>query len=156
MKSELESHWDRVIVVSGLFHSTSILPEFFENMANARHIILADGASTVDTVATVHRLRPDTTVLSNETDPGVPSIYNQCIRSAKTEYVLQINPDAKITTKCLAGLVQILDNNSGAAAAAPKIIQGHEGKTFPELDVMGPNEYFHQKISTLPDGPFCT
>jgi N-acetylglucosaminyl-diphospho-decaprenol L-rhamnosyltransferase len=156
VQPELESPWDRVSVISGLFNSTSILPNFFENITQARHIILSDGASTDETVATVNLLRPDTTVLTNEIDPGVPSIYNQCIREAKTEYVLQINPDAKITTKCLSGLVQILDNNPGAAAAAPKIIQGHEGKTFPEIDVMGPSEHFHQKIATFPDGPFCT
>ena len=65
VQSELESPWDRVSVVSGLFHSTSIHPEFFENMANASHIILADGASKDDTVARVHRLRPDTTILTN-------------------------------------------------------------------------------------------
>lgn len=74
-------------------------------MTQAGHIILSDVASTDETVAKVNLLRPDTTVLSNEIDPGVPSIYNQCIREAKTEYVLQINPDAKITTKCLSGLV---------------------------------------------------
>jgi N-acetylglucosaminyl-diphospho-decaprenol L-rhamnosyltransferase len=156
LQPEMESPWDRVSVISGLFHSMSILPEFFENMLHARYIILSDGGSTDETVSMIHRLRPDATVLTNEVDPGVPSIYNQCIRAAKTEYVLQINPDAKITTKCLAGLVRILDDNPGAAAAAPKIIQGHEAKIFPEIDVMGPNEHFHQKISTLPDGPFCT
>ena len=97
-KSRLETPWDRVSVVSGLFHSTSILPEFFENMANARHIILADGASTDDTVVTVHRLRPDTTVPTNETDPGAPSIYNQCLRSAKTLCLLTTLNIAKLSS----------------------------------------------------------
>jgi len=155
-QSAAPSPWDRVTVVAGLHHSTAILPSFYEKMAAAKHIILSDGASTDDTVETARRLRPGTLVLTNDYDPGVPAIYNQCIRAATTDYVLQINPDAEISSDSIAGLVEILDSNPRAAGAAPLIIQGHAEKTYPEVDVMGPGEHLHQKAAPLPDGPMCT
>ena len=56
----------------GLVSLDKYSTRFFENMAQARHIILSDGASTGETVATVNLLRPGTTVLTNEIHPGVP------------------------------------------------------------------------------------
>ena len=143
-------------MVAGIFKSVEILPNFYTKLPEAKHIILSDGASPDNTVAVARELRPETLVITNETDPGVPANYNQCIKAARTEYVLQINPDAEIHTPALVRLVRILDENPNAAGAAPLLIQGHEGKTFPEVDVMGPGEHLHHKIAKLPEGPFCT
>ena len=102
-------------------------------MRYARYIIFSDGASTDETVATVF-----VTVQTDEIDPGVSSIKNWCVSVVKTQYVLKINSDVRITTNFLSGLVPILDNNPEASVVALKIIQRHEGKTLPEIQIMCP------------------
>jgi GT2 family glycosyltransferase len=145
--------WDRITVVLVTRNSESILPLSLGSLKKAQRIILIDAMSTDNTIAVAQSIHPALEVISLIKDKGLGAGTNKGFSLAKTEYVLNINPDTKFTEGCIEQLVLTADENINAAGIAP-ILTNANGNI--DLSVMGPWEHNHQAFQETPSGPFCT
>ena len=145
--------WDRITVVLVTRNSETILPLSLGSLAQAQKIILIDAMSNDDTVAVARSLHPSLEVISLIEDRGLGEGTNKGFSLAKTEYVLNINPDTQIPEGCIEQLILTADSNPNAAGIAPVLTNANHNV---DLSVMGPWEHHHHAISVKPDGPFCT
>ncbi|MDD9876131.1 MAG: glycosyltransferase, partial [Magnetovibrio sp.] len=115
--------------------------------------IVVDTGSSDDTADVAAAAHPAGEVIRNTEDFGLAAANNQGFDQAETEYVLHVNPDARVDPGCLEQLIETADANPNAAGVAPLLINGRGDM---ELDVMGARERHHHKLPEAPDGPFCT
>ena len=64
-----------------------------------------------------------------------------------------LQPDVQFDEACVSRLVGTMDSDPRAAVISPMIINANGDQ---EIDVMGPGEIEHRKISVPPEGSFCT
>lgn len=147
------SHWDRITVVLVTRNSEKIIPLSLGSIAQDQRVILIDAMSTDNTISVARNNYPGLEVISLKEDKGLGAATNKGFASAKTEYVLNINPDTKFSEYCVEQLVLTADANPNAAGIAP-ILTNAKGNL--DLSVMGPQEHNHYALQTTPDGPFCT
>ena len=145
--------WDRITVVLVARNSEKILPTSLRSVARARRVILIDALSTDETIAVAQSNHNSINVIKLVEDRGLGEGTNRGFSIAKTEYVLNINPDTKFSDNCIKQLVLTADANPNAAGIAP-ILTNSNDKI--DLSVMGPWEKRHHAISIPPEGPFCT
>lgn len=87
--------WDRITVVLVTRNSGAILPTSLGSLPNAKRIILVDALSTDNTTAVAKECHPAVEVISLTEDHGLGAATNIGFALAKTEYVLNINPDTR-------------------------------------------------------------
>lgn len=147
------SPWDRITVLLVTRNSEAILPTSLGSLAKAGRVILVDAMSTDNTLNVAKDCHPNIKTISLTEDRGLGAACNIGFAQAKTEYVLNINPDTQLPKGCIEKLVATADANPNAAGVAP-VLTNANGDV--DLTVMGPGERNHHAISVYPDGPFCT
>ncbi|MEZ4701763.1 MAG: glycosyltransferase family 2 protein [Rhodothermales bacterium] len=86
-------------------------------------IILADNASTDDSVAWVSAHYPAIRIVRHPENWAFCKGNNAAIPHAKGRYILLLNNDVEVTPGWLAPLVEVLDRNPSCAAVQPKLLQ---------------------------------
>lgn len=84
-------------------------------------IIVVDNASTDGSHEILKRYRRDIIGIINDTNRGFAAAVNQGLRVAGGEYVLLLNPDARIDAAGIRTLKEYLDKHPSAAAVAPRL-----------------------------------
>jgi N-acetylglucosaminyl-diphospho-decaprenol L-rhamnosyltransferase len=117
-----------VVVVS--YNSGSTLRECVEQLASEPyvHVIVADNASTDDSLATVADLAVE--ALALPTNGGFAVGCNAGWRAGRAPYVLFLNPDATIDVGSVERLVRVLEQDEAAGAVAPKIVESDGSLDF--------------------------
>lgn len=111
-----------VLVVS--YQSEEYLPECLASVARQKDIatetIVVDNASTDGTTELVTNRFPGVRLVKNRQNRGFATAINQGLALTKGEYVLLLNPDARLCPGALGLLVDFLEANPGAAASGPR------------------------------------
>ena len=145
--------WGRITVVFIVHNSVSVLPGALKSLAKARRIIVIDNASTDGSAALAERLHGCVEIIHNPDNSGVSMPSNMAFEKIATELILHMNPDVQFDESCVSRLVGTMDSDPSAAVISPMIINANGDQ---EIDVMGPGEIEHRKISVRPEGAFCT
>jgi GT2 family glycosyltransferase len=82
---------------------------------------VVDNHSTDNTAEIVTRSFPQATVIRNEENLGFSRAVNQGARDSDTDYLLVLNPDARLTSGSLGELVCFLEHRKAAGACGPMI-----------------------------------
>jgi GT2 family glycosyltransferase len=98
----------------------------------AWHLTVADNASADGTVATVHRLAPEATVVEMGRNAGYAAGINAAVAKAGPRTaVLVLNPDVRLATGCCRELLAAV-RTPGTGIAVPRLEDGH-GTLIPSL-----------------------
>jgi N-acetylglucosaminyl-diphospho-decaprenol L-rhamnosyltransferase len=110
-----------VVVVS--YNSGSTLRACVVELAASPYtrVIVADNASTDDSLAVVADLAVETLALRD--NRGFAAGCNAGWRAGEAPYVLFLNPDATIDVESIQRLVAVLERDGDAGAVAPKILE---------------------------------
>lgn len=90
-------------------------------------IIVADNNSSDEsleylrTYNTEHRTK-EVKIIENKSNPGFAKANNQAIRQANGEYILLLNPDAKVLDGAIDKLVEFAKTRLDAGAVAPQLL----------------------------------
>lgn len=85
-------------------------------------VIVVDNGSADESVARVRVDFPETILLVNARNLGFAAANNQGLKRASGDYVLLLNSDTKLTNGAIDTLVEFLETNPEAAAAAPMLL----------------------------------
>ncbi len=100
-------------------------------------IIVADNASTDDSIDFLKTNYPDVEIYRFEKNYGFAEGYNLAIKRTDTEYVLLLNSDIEVTENYLDHLVKYMDENSKVAACQPKILKESNREYFETAGAAG-------------------
>lgn len=93
-------------------------------------VIVADNASTDDSVEWLTGQYPDVDLIRFGENYGFAGGYNRAIDQVDEEIVLLLNSDVEVTEGWLSPLLEILDRDPGVAAVQPKIKSWKEKEKF--------------------------
>ncbi|MEQ9051303.1 MAG: glycosyltransferase, partial [Marinoscillum sp.] len=84
-------------------------------------VIVADNASTDDSVAFLEANHPEVQLIILDENHGYAGGYNEALKQIEAEYYLLLNSDVEVTPDWINPLVSFLDSNPEYAACQPKI-----------------------------------
>lgn len=110
-------------------------------------IILADNASTDDSIEFVKINYPEIEIVVNSKNKGFAGGYNTALKQIKSKYYLLLNSDIEVTTNWLSPLYEAIQNPT-VAGCQPKVLSYQEKSMFEHAGASGgylDRDYF----------PFC-
>ncbi len=114
---------DLAIVIlnwNGLKHLKTYIPSVVKHSGDAR-VILADNASTDESVAYIKSHYPTIEVVENDSNGGFAKGYNDALKKIDAKYLCLLNSDVEVTANWTQAPLQLLIDNPSVAITQPKI-----------------------------------
>lgn len=105
------------------------LPDVVKHSAGAE-VIVADNASTDDSVAWLREHFPQVRIVQNAVNGGYAKGYNDALKTIEAEYYVLLNSDIEVTANWINPVIALLDADPEVAACQPKIRAYHQKEHF--------------------------
>lgn len=115
----------RVAVVILNYNGAEMLRTFLPGVVEyspEAEVVVADNASTDDSVGVVQRLFPTVRLIRLEQNWGFADGYNKALEQVDAEYSILLNSDVEVTEGWIAPMLAALDADSNVVACQPKIL----------------------------------
>ena len=115
----------KLAVVILNYNGASMLSRFLPSVLKyspGAEIVVADNASTDDSVAVVAYGFPSVRVVQLDRNYGFADGYNKALEQVDAEYCLLLNSDVEVTQGWLEPLLSFMESNPDAVACQPKIL----------------------------------
>lgn len=129
---------DLAIVIlnwNGKSYLEQFLPSVIQYSAQAR-IIVADNASTDDSVSFVKRTYPNIEIVQNESNGGFAKGYNDALKKIQAPFYLLLNSDIEVSENWLEPLMKCMEDEL-VAGCQPKILAFHDKSKFEHAGASG-------------------
>jgi len=103
---------------------------------NEIDIIISDNGSKDDSVEFIRRRFPSIKIIENGKNLGFGSAINRGLGLAKGDYLLFLNSDLKLHSKCVGELAKVLESDSNVGGTIPKILHIDQQNTINSLGVL--------------------
>jgi GT2 family glycosyltransferase len=120
------------------------LPGVVANSRGVAKVIVADNASTDDSVQFLSSLKNDVELIQLDKNYGFTGGYNRALKQVNAEYYILLNSDVEVTPNFIEPVISFLDNNRDVAACQPKVrsyidkhLLEHAGAAGGYIDWMG-------------------
>lgn len=120
---------------NGRKYLQQFLPSIIAHSGTAR-IILADNASTDDSVEFVKTHFPSIEIIINESNGGFAKGYNDALKKIDSEYYLLLNSDVEVTENWVEPMLELMSDKS-IAGCQPKILSYSQKDTFEHAGASG-------------------
>jgi GT2 family glycosyltransferase len=125
----------RVAVVVLNYNGEKLLPRFLPSVFNSSYpnlrLILADNASTDNSVNWVRTNMPAFEVMVNEKNGGFAEGYQQVLSQIQqVDYFVLLNSDVEVTPNWIEPVIALMESNHTIAVAQPKILSYVNKDTF--------------------------
>ena len=122
--------------------------------ASAQQVIVVDNASDDDSIAMLESRAgefPSLRIIRNDRNLGFSKACNIGIEASHREWILLLNPDARLTETSLDRLVEALRDNPGAGMAGPRLTNP-DGTEQPDgrRDIPTPRKALHRALAIGP------
>lgn len=98
------------------------LPSVVASAYTAKKIIVADNASTDDSVAFLRKEYPQITIIQNGANLGFAKGYNRALRQVEADYYILLNSDVEVTPNWIGPVIKLMESDTAIAAAQPKLL----------------------------------
>lgn len=116
-----------VAVVILNWNGKNLLQEFLPSVINSlpdyAELIIADNASSDDSVAFIKQHYPQLQVINNAFNGGFAKGYNDALKNLEHEYLVLLNSDIETPQGWIEPVIEFMQANPQAGAAMPKIKQ---------------------------------
>ena len=118
-----------ILNYNGRHYLEKFLPDVIKFSGSA-DVIVADNASTDDSVAFLAEHYPELRLIVLDKNYGFAEGYNRALSQVDSEYFVLLNSDVLVTPDWLTTMESYLDSNVDIAAVQPKILSYSERRTF--------------------------
>lgn len=98
------------------------LPSVMASLYSNKKIIVADNASTDDSVSFVKNNYPQVQVIQNPANEGFAKGYNTALKQVQADYYVLLNSDVEVTPNWIGPVIELMEQDSMIAACQPKIL----------------------------------
>ena len=125
----------KVAVVILNYNGKKFLEEFLPNViANCdpvlAEVIVADNASTDDSVDYMKTHFPDIRLIENGSNGGFATGYNLALRQVEAQYYVLLNSDIEVAPHWIEPIIKMMDADPSIAACQPKILSYYHKEQF--------------------------
>lgn len=106
------------------------LPNVIKNSQDDAEIIVADNASTDDSVSFMEEHFPDIRLIKNGTNGGFATGYNMALAQIDADYYVLLNSDIEVTENWIKPIVSLMESDKNIAACQPKILSFYDRDKF--------------------------
>ncbi|PKP32484.1 MAG: glycosyl transferase family 2, partial [Bacteroidetes bacterium HGW-Bacteroidetes-17] len=106
------------------------LPTVIKYSSNDAEIIVADNASTDDSIEVLKSEFPEIKIIQNKTNGGFASGYNEALKQVEAEFYILLNSDIEVTENWINPIVEMMEKDLQIAVCQPKIRAYHEPEKF--------------------------
>ena len=93
-------------------------------------VVVADNASTDDSVAFMRERFPDIRLIENGSNGGFATGYNLALQQVDAQYYVLLNSDIEVPMGWIEPVVALMDADPQIAACQPKILSYHQKEKF--------------------------
>ena len=97
------------------------LPSVIEHCPKNAEVIVADNASTDDSISWMKANHPAIRIIQNSENGGFAKGYNDALVQVDAEYLVLLNSDIEVTSGWLEPMIALMDADQSIAACQPKI-----------------------------------
>jgi len=115
---------------NGRQYLQQFLPILIQYSKNEAEIIVADNASTDDSIAFLRSAFPDIRIIQNPENGGFAKGYNAALRQVDADYYILLNSDIEVTENWISPVIGLMEQDELIAACQPKIRSFLEPKKF--------------------------
>lgn len=98
------------------------LPSVMASLYSNKKIIVADNASTDDSVSFVKNNYPQVQVIQNPANEGFAKGYNTALKQVQADYYVLLNSDVEVTPNWIGPVIELMEQDRMIAACQPKIL----------------------------------
>lgn len=106
------------------------LPTVVKYNPDFSEIIIADNASSDDSLDWLSKNFPSVRIIRNPSNGGFAKGYNDALSQVDSEYFILLNSDVEVTEGWMEPVIALLDSDKNIAAAQPKIRAFHDREKF--------------------------
>ncbi|RUT73578.1 glycosyltransferase family 2 protein [Ancylomarina longa] len=126
---------NKLAVVILNWNGKDLLEKFLPSVvANSKQewaeIVIADNASTDDSIAFLHKYYPNIQIISLDKNYGFAEGYNRALSQLNHCYFVLLNSDVEVSENWLEPIYYLFEKDNTIAAAQPKIKSYHEKNKF--------------------------
>lgn len=123
-----------VAIVILNWNGRSFLEQFLPSVMASTYpnirIVVADNASTDDSVAFVQENYPQIDLLMNPTNEGFAQGYNTALKQVEADYYVLLNSDVEVTPGWIEPIITRMESDKQIAACQPKLLSYHQREYF--------------------------
>lgn len=111
-----------ILNYNGRKHLQMFLPSVLNSTYPNKRIIVADNASTDDSLSYVRGHFPTVEILINQQNDGFAGGYNWALKLVESDYYVLLNSDVEVTENWIEPIISLMDSDTTIAACQPKLI----------------------------------
>ena len=129
-----EKYFPTVAIVILNWNGKAYLEKFLPNVLKSSYenktVIVADNASTDESVLFLRNNYPSVRLIENVANEGFAGGYNKALQQVNCEYCLLLNSDVEVTEQWIEPVIELMEADKKIAACQPKILSFHQKKYF--------------------------
>ena len=98
------------------------LPSVMASQYDNLKIVVADNASTDNSLIFLKEKYPEITILSNDANEGFSKGYNTALKNVSADYYVLLNSDVEVNKDWIAPVILMMETDTKIAACQPKIL----------------------------------
>ena len=106
------------------------LPSVLSSTYTNKRIIVADNASTDDSIDFLKREFPSVEIIVNNSNQGFAKGYNTALKEVHSDYYVLLNSDVEVTPGWIEPIVSLMESDRKIAACQPKLLSYHNRDEF--------------------------
>ena len=106
------------------------LPALVKYSGDDAELIVADNASTDDSIQFLRTNYPAIRIIENPRNLGFPGGYNAALDKVSADYYILLNSDIEVTPNWILPVIGMMDKDQSIAACQPRILSWYEKNRF--------------------------
>jgi len=123
-----------VAVVILNWNGKKFLEQFLPSVVNStyhnKRIIVADNASTDDSVAFLQSHYPSVELIKNSSNEGFAKGYNTALKKVESDYYVLLNSDVEVSPGWIEPVIDLMEADKNIAACQPRLLAFHDKHKF--------------------------
>ena len=106
------------------------LPDVIKHSSSHAEIIVADNASSDDSIAFLKNNFPNIRIILNNDNGGFSKGYNDALAQIDAEYYVLLNSDIEVTENWIKPVIDLMDSDKNIAVCQPKLRSFYQKEYF--------------------------
>ncbi len=111
-----------ILNYNGKKHLENFLPSVLQSTYENKRVIVADNASTDDSVAFVRATFPTIEIIINQQNDGFAGGYNWALSNIESDYYVLLNSDVSVTAGWMEPIIHLMESDAKIGACQPKLL----------------------------------
>jgi GT2 family glycosyltransferase len=119
-----------ILNYNGRKHLENFLPSVIASAYGNLRVIVADNASTDDSLVFLQQHFPEIEILTHPTNEGFAGGYNWALKEVDADYYVLLNSDVAVTPGWINPVIDLMETDATVAACQPKLLSYHQPDLF--------------------------